>query len=84
MPLAEGDYVLLMTSDEKTYLVEIKDHTFYTHKDFINLKDLIGKNYGEMIYGNKGEKFYILKPTLYDFIMKIERLTHRATSAFSG
>lgn len=75
MFLSEGDYVLLMTSDGKTYLVEIKDQVFHTHKDFLNLKNLIGKGYGEVVYGSKGERFYLLKPTLYDFIMKIERLT---------
>ena len=67
MSLKEGDYVLLLTSDEKSYLVEIKDHNFHTHKDYINLKDLIGKNYGDIIYGKKGEKFYILKPVIMTF-----------------
>lgn len=75
MSLKEGDYVLLLTSDEKSYLVEIKDHNFHTHKDYLNLKNLIGKNYGDIIYGKKGEKFYILKPAIYDFLMKIERIT---------
>jgi len=75
MSLKEGDYVLLLTSDEKSYLVEIKDLDFHTHKDYLNLKDLIGKTYGDIIYGKKGEKFYILKPTIYDFLKKIERVT---------
>ncbi len=75
MPLQEGDYVLLLTSDEKSYLVEIKDHNFHTHKDYLNLKELIGKNYGDTIQGKKGERFYILKPTIYDFLIKIERIT---------
>lgn len=75
MSLKEGDYVLLLTSDEKAYLVEIKDINFHTHKDYLNLKDLVGKNYGDTIFGKKGEKFYILKPTIYDFLKKIERVT---------
>jgi len=75
MSLKEGDYVLLLTPDEKSYLVEIKDLNFHTHKDYLNLKELIGKNYGETIFGKKGEKFYLLKPTIYDFLMKIERIT---------
>lgn len=75
MKIAEGDYVLILTSDEKKYLVEVKDTSFHTHKDFLDLKDLIGKNYGEIVYGKKGEKFYVLKPSLYDFLMKVERAT---------
>ena len=75
MKISEGDYVLILTSDEKKYLVEVKDTSFHTHKDFLDLKDLIGKNYGEIVYGKKGEKFYVLKPSLYDFLMKVERAT---------
>ncbi len=75
MPLKQGDHVLLFTSDGKSYLLEIRDLVFHTHKDFINLAKLINKNYGDIIYGEKGEKFYILKPTLYDFLIKIERVT---------
>lgn len=75
MSLKEGDYVLLLTSDEKSYLVEVKDHHFHTHKDYLNLKELLGKTYGDIIYGKKGEKFYILKPSIYDFLIKIERIT---------
>jgi len=75
MPLKEGDYILLWTLDRKSYLVKIRDSYFHTHKDYLDLKDLIGKEYGELVYGKNGEKFYILKPTIYDFIMKIERAT---------
>ncbi|WP_028840618.1 tRNA (adenine-N1)-methyltransferase [Thermodesulfobacterium hveragerdense] len=75
MKIAEGDYVLILTSDEKKYLVEVKDTSFHTHKDFLYLKELIGKNYGEVVYGKKGERFYVLRPSLYDFLMKVERAT---------
>jgi len=75
MKIAEGDYVLVLTSEEKKYLVEVKEGFFHNHKDFLDLKDLVGKTYGEIVYGKKGEKFYVLKPSLYDFLMKIERAT---------
>lgn len=75
MPLKEGDYVLLLSEDGKSYLVEIKDSYFHTHKDYLNLKELVGKTYGEKILGEKGGKFYLLKPTIYDFLKKIERIT---------
>lgn len=75
MSLKQGDYVLLLTSDRKSYLIEIKESFFYTHKDFINLAKLVNRNYGDIVYGEKGEKFYILKPTIYDFLIRIERIT---------
>lgn len=75
MPLKEGDWVLLYTSDKKNYLIEIKSQNFHTHKDFLFLGDLIGKNYGEVVQGKRGEKFYILRPSLFDFLMKVERAT---------
>lgn len=75
MPLKEGDWVLLQSSDRKTYLLKIKSQTFHTHKDYLFLGDLVGKNYGDLVYGHKGEKFYILRPCLFDFLMKLERVT---------
>jgi tRNA (adenine57-N1/adenine58-N1)-methyltransferase len=76
MSLKEGDWVLLLTSEGRTYLVEIKDSLFHTHKDYISLKELTQKNYGETITGKKGkEKFYILKPGLYEILKKVERIT---------
>ncbi len=76
MPVKEGELVLLLTSEGRSYLVEVKDILFHTHKDYLNLKDLCQKNYGESITGKKGkEKFYILKPGLYELLKKVERVT---------
>ncbi|WP_038057208.1 tRNA (adenine-N1)-methyltransferase [Thermodesulfobacterium hydrogeniphilum] len=75
MPVAEGNYVLLLTSDGRSYLVEVKDTYFHTHKDSVYLKELIGKEFGEIILGKNGTKFYLVKPSLYDFLMKVERAT---------
>ncbi|MFN3567287.1 MAG: tRNA (adenine-N1)-methyltransferase [Caldimicrobium sp.] len=74
MALKENDYVLLLSS-EKKYLLSIKDGLFHTHKGVINLSEIKNKTYGDMIHSSTGEPFYILKPTLYDFIMKLKRIT---------
>ncbi len=75
MPVAEGNYVLLLTSDGRSYLVEVKDTYFHTHKDSLYLGNLIGREFGDVVFGKNNTRFYVLKPTLYDFLMKVERAT---------
>ncbi|MCS7198782.1 MAG: tRNA (adenine-N1)-methyltransferase [Caldimicrobium sp.] len=74
MVLKKGDYVVLF-AEGKRHLIKIKEGYFHTHKDFIELTELEGKNYGEKIQGKRGCDFYILKPTIYDFLLKVERKT---------
>lgn len=74
MSLQEDDYFILF-SEGKRYLVQLKEGTFHTHRDYIELKDLEGKAFGEVVIGKRGTKFYLLKPTIYDFLMKMERKT---------
>ncbi len=75
MPLKEGDFVLLLSEGGNTYLIKIKDTYFSTHKDTLYLGDLKGLDYGAKVFGKKGTCFYLLKPTIHDFLMKVERLT---------
>jgi len=74
MPLKKGDYVILF-HDGKRYLVNLKEEIFHTHKGTLDLSQIEGKEYGEVVYSSKGEKFYLLKPTLFDFLMKLRRET---------
>ena len=74
MPLKEGDFILLFDG-EKKYFVELKPKIFSTRFDSLDLASLIGKDYGDKVLGKKGALFFILKPTIYDFIMNIERQT---------
>ncbi|MFN4196953.1 MAG: tRNA (adenine-N1)-methyltransferase [Caldimicrobium sp.] len=74
MALKENDYVLLYDG-EKKYLLSIKEGLFHTHKGVIDLSELIDKNYGDKVFSSTGVPFYILKPTLYDYIMKLKRIT---------
>lgn len=72
--LKKGDFVLILCEGKK-YLISVREGYFHTHKDYIDLSELEGKRYGEVILGKRGTPFYLLKPTLYDFLMKIERKT---------
>ncbi len=71
-----GDYVLLSLSQRKTYLIKMEQgKSFHTHKGFIKLDDLIGKEYGSVIESSLAFKFVALKPQLRDYIMKCARQT---------
>ncbi len=76
MKIESGDCVLLLSSDNKTFLVDIKDgKIFSTHLGNLNLGDAIGKGYGEVIQTQLGKRFFLLDPTLEDRMMKARRLT---------
>lgn len=74
--IAEGEYVLLSIGQRKTYLVRVeKEKSFHTHKGFVKLDDLVGKEYGFVISSSLGFEFVALKPLLRDYIMKCARQT---------
>lgn len=76
MKIKSGDSVLLLSSDNKTFLVDIRDgKVFSTHLGNLNLGDAIGKGYGEFIHTQLGKQFFLLDPTLEDRMMKAKRLT---------
>jgi len=52
-----------------------KDKSFHTHKGFIQLNDLVGREYGTSIISTLGVEFVALKPTLRDYIFKAHRKT---------
>ncbi len=76
MEIKSGDSVLLLSSDNKTFLVKVKEErVFGTHLGNVSLQDAIGKSYGEVIYSQLGKAFVLLEPTLEDRMMKVRRLT---------
>jgi tRNA (adenine57-N1/adenine58-N1)-methyltransferase len=48
---------------------------FHTHKGFINIDELIGKDFGTSIESSLGIEFIALRPMLTDYIMKSARKT---------
>lgn len=72
----EGDLVLLCLYPRKTYMVKVEaGKTFHTHKGYIKLDDLVGKDFGATFHSSLGAQFTALKPSLTDFIMKSSRNT---------
>jgi len=74
--IAEGDYVLIYLDARRTYMIKMQaGQTFHTHKGYLKLDDLIGKEYGEPFKSSLGVYFTTLKPALTDYIMKSSRNT---------
>jgi tRNA (adenine57-N1/adenine58-N1)-methyltransferase len=74
--ISEGDYVLLCLDARRTYMLKVEaGKTFHTHKGYIKLDELIGKEFGVAFQSSLGIEFTALKPTLEDYIMKSSRKT---------
>jgi tRNA (adenine57-N1/adenine58-N1)-methyltransferase catalytic subunit len=74
--ICDGDNVLLYLDARRTYMLKMQaGQTFHTHKGFLKLDELIGKEYGEPIKSSLGIYFTTIKPSLTDYIMKSSRNT---------
>jgi tRNA (adenine57-N1/adenine58-N1)-methyltransferase len=73
--IKKGELILLYKDEERKYLIKAEEKLFHTDKGVLEIGKTIGKNFGEKIETNLGEKFYILKPSLYEMIMKLKRKT---------
>lgn len=70
-----GDLILLYKDERRNYLLKVAAKQFHTDKGFIDLEELIGKKYGDYVETNIGERFFLLKPALYELMMKVHRKT---------
>ena len=74
--ICDGDNVLIYLDARRTYMIKMQaGQTFHTHKGYIKLDEVIGKDYGEPIKSSLGIYFTTLKPALTDYIMKSSRNT---------
>jgi tRNA (adenine57-N1/adenine58-N1)-methyltransferase catalytic subunit len=70
------DYVVIYLDARRTYMIKMQaGQTFHTHKGYIKLDEVIGREYGEPIKSSMGVYFTTLKPALTDYIMKSSRNT---------
>ena len=74
--IALGDYVILYNRKKgRKWLVKVDKKVFSTDLGNINLEDLVGKRYGDIIYTSKKFEVKVLKPVSSDYIMYGERPT---------
>jgi len=73
--LKEDDLIFLYNDEKRNFLLKITKKVLHTDKGFLQIGDIVGKKFGERMETNLGATFYILKPYLYEMIMKVRRKT---------
>ncbi len=74
--ILEGSLVLLFFDLRRQWLLRVDGaRQFHTHKGFIKLAELIGKEFGTEIKSSLGQTFWALKPSTHDLIMHSARKT---------
>jgi tRNA (adenine57-N1/adenine58-N1)-methyltransferase catalytic subunit len=71
----EGDLIFLYHDDKHNFLTKASKNSLHTAKGFFKVSDVFGKDFGQKIETNLGTPFYILRPYLYEMIMKVKRQT---------
>ena len=73
--IREGDLLFLYHDERRNFLIKVGNRTLHTDKGFLKIDSTIGKKFGEKIETNLGVPFYLLRPYLYEMIMKVRRKT---------
>ncbi len=74
--IKQNSPVLFYYNSSKKWLVKIsKKDSLHTHIGVIKHSDAIGKEYGSKLTTNKDKYVYLLEPTMYDYVMKIQHGT---------
>lgn len=74
--IKQNSPVLFYFNPSKKWLVKVsKKEELHTHIGILKHADAIGKEYGSKITTNKDKYVYLLKPTMYDYIMKLQHGT---------
>lgn len=72
--LEEGEDVILIDRKERMYLITLKlGQITDLRGGFIPHSSLIGKREGSIVTSSRGEKFFVFRPTLPQFILKMPR-----------
>ncbi len=76
MSVKVGDYVLLIYDRKRRWLLKAEEgKKHHTHRGVVNFDDIIGKPYGTTVLSNLNHKFYVVRPTPMDLILKMQRAT---------
>jgi tRNA (adenine57-N1/adenine58-N1)-methyltransferase len=74
--IKNGENVLLHLDRKRSYLIKVeKGKNFHTHKGIVEFDDFLGEEFGVKIRSSLGVEFVVLKPSLRDFIFKVQRRT---------
>lgn len=72
--LEAGERVLLIDSRTRRYLVTLRTGgEFHSHHGIIFHDELIGHPEGRVLRSTRGSSFYVFRPTLSDYVLKMKR-----------
>ena len=72
----EGDLALLVGKDGKRFLLRLqKGGEQHTHRGKISHDDLIGQPWGHEVASHLLYPFLVLKPSIYDLLMNVKRIS---------
>jgi tRNA (adenine57-N1/adenine58-N1)-methyltransferase len=74
--IEEGATVLILTEGGKRYLVGVRSgKRFHCSEGYVDVGDLVGREYGCIIQSNTGVRMSVHKPLLMDLLSKVRRVT---------
>lgn len=72
--IQDGDWVVCYLVGERPYMTHIDSKRYLdTHKGKLELRDVVGKNYGSYVQTNTGAPIVLMRPTTEDFVMSVRR-----------
>ena len=76
----ENDLIFLILDGKRRWLVQVRaGESFHSHRGLIEFDDIIGKDYGTVVfskpYETQGYKFFVLKPLPSDYVVHMSRKT---------
>lgn len=79
LTIKDGDRVFLYLDERRTWLVRARKtetgEKFHTHAGIVNLSEVVGRRYGDVVTTTLGRGLSLLRPVALDYIMKSERRT---------
>ncbi len=71
--IAQGEFVLLRAEGGREYFTSVGDEKLHTDLGIVNLGEIAGKDWGDVIDSHLGKHFSILRPRTPDFFKHIRR-----------
>ncbi len=72
----ENDLVLLLSSDEKRFIIRLAPgETLHTHRGTVSHDGIIGRSLGVTVFSHLGKPFVVLEPSTHDLVMDVKRAT---------
>jgi len=74
--IKDGERILLMSEDGDEFITVAKSgKKFVTHLGSVEFEKIMGLDFGDFVETSKGEKLYILKPSIVEEILNLKRKT---------